>query len=161
MQQWSLTKDKYCGNANDTNNKERNTNMNNTGEFNFVHFENVGSKLSNYFITITKNGAFGLSSGFYHTENIKEFSHAMIFHDSVKKVIGLVFTNTPTKKGAFKITHTKKFGSASIIARSFFSFIFPKNSAEKLKEINGRYTPKTYSDTNIGSIYYIDLNKKE
>lgn len=132
-----------------------------SGEFNFVQFQNVGSKLSNYFITITKNGAFGLSSGFYTTEKIKEFSYAMIFHDSVKKLIGIVFTNTPSKKGAFKITHTKKCGSASIIAHSFFSFIFPQNSAEKLNEINGRYTPKSYNDANVGTIYYIDLNEKE
>ena len=135
--------------------------MTTSGEFNFVQFQNVGSKLSNYFITITKNGAFGLSSGFYNTEKIKEFTHAMIFYDSAKKLIGLVFTNTPTKKGAFKITHTKNFGSASIIAHSFFSYIFPQNSAEKLNEINGRYAPKIHSDANAGSIYYIDLNEKE
>jgi hypothetical protein len=129
--------------------------------FNFVQFQNVGSKLSNYFITITKHGAFGLSSGFYNNEKIKDFTHAMIYYDSTKNLIGFVFTNTPTKKGAFKVTHTKKFGSASIIAHSFFSFIFPQNSAEKILEINGRYTPKKHNDVNVGTIYYIDLNEKE
>lgn len=134
--------------------------MTNSGEFNFVQFQNVGSKLSNYFITITKNGAFGLSSGFHNTENIKEFNYAMIFYDSVKELIGLVFTNTPSKKGAFKITRTKNIGSASIVAHSFFTFIFQQKTAEKLKEINGRYTPKIHNDANVGTIYYIDLNKK-
>lgn len=127
-------------------------------KFNFVQFEGVGSKLSSYTISISKNGAFGLNSGFYSAESIKVFSHAMIFYDKTKSVIGIAFTNVSSKKGSFKITHGKN--SAYIAARSFFASIIAGDK-DALTKYAGKYTPQIYNDDKIGKIFYIDLKEKE
>lgn len=130
----------------------------NEKKYNFVQFEGVGSKLSSYTISINKNGAFGINSGFYSSEHIKQFSHAMVLYDKDKRAIGLFFTNTPSKKGAFKITHGNN--SAYVTARSFFASVFAGAKNNLIKYV-GKYTPQTYHDEKIGKIYYIDLKEKE
>lgn len=126
--------------------------------FYFIQFEGVGRKLSSYTISLNKHGAFGINAGFYSAEGIKKFSHVMVFYDKTKEVIGLVFTNTPSEKGSFKVTHGNN--SASIVARSFFMSLFSGNKDALIKYV-GKYTPKTYMDDRIGKIFYITLGDKK
>lgn len=130
----------------------------NDKKFNFVQFESVGTKLSSYTISISRNGVFGINSGFYNAESIKDYSYVMVFYDKAKKVIGLTFTKTPSKKGSFKITHGKS--SASIGARSFFASIFVGDK-DALNKYSSKYTPQVYHDDKIGKMFYIDLKEKE
>ncbi len=127
--------------------------------FSFEQFKGVGSKLSSYSISITTNASFGLNSGFYNAEKIKEFSYVMLFYDKSKKTIGFLFTNSKSsEKGTFKITHGNN--SGYINARTFFMSIFPGN-LDEVKKYTYRYTPKTYSDEKIGKLYYITLKEIE
>ncbi|PIQ93268.1 MAG: hypothetical protein COY75_03875 [Nitrospirae bacterium CG_4_10_14_0_8_um_filter_41_23] len=127
-------------------------------KYDFVQFEGVGSKLSSYTISISRSGAFGINSGFYNAESIKNYSHVIVFYDKAKKVIGLVFTKTPSKKSSFKITHGKN--SAYIGARSFFASIIAGDK-DALTKYADKYTPQTYNDDKIGKMFYIDLKEKE
>jgi hypothetical protein len=128
-------------------------------KFNFEQFTNVGRKLGNYNITISKNIAFGLNSGFYTAEKIENYTHAKIFYDKNTQAIGFLFTNNKDDKGTIKISHGKK-NSGYVAAKTFFLSIFPG----KLEEVNkyvGRYIPKTYNDEKWGKLYYIVLGEKE
>lgn len=126
--------------------------------FDFEQFKGVGSRLSTYSISITKNGSFGLNSGFYNGEKIKDFSYVMLFFDKNKKTIGFLFTNSKSAKGTFKISHGNN--SGYIAARTFFMSIFPGNLDEVAKYAR-RYSPKKYHDEKIGELYYIRLEDKE
>lgn len=128
-------------------------------QFNFEQFTSVGSKLGNYRITISANAAFGLNSGFYTAEKIKDYTYVKIFYDKNKKVIGFLFTNDKDDKGTIKISHGKK-NSGYIAAKTFFLSIFPGN-IDEVKKYVGRYTPKTYEDEKLGKLYYITLGEKE
>jgi hypothetical protein len=127
-------------------------------KYDFVQFEGVGTKLSSYTISISRNGAFGINSGFYNAEGIKNYSHVMVFYDKAKKVIGIAFAKIPSKKSSFKITHGKN--SASIVARSFFASIFAGDK-NALNTYADKYAPQTYHDDKIGKMFYIDLKEKE
>jgi hypothetical protein len=128
-------------------------------QFKFEHFRDAGSKLSNYSISITMNGSFGLNSGFYNAERINEYSYVMLFYDKNKKTIGFLFTKDKGEKGGtFKITHGNKSGYIS--ARTFFISILAGNLNE-LKKYVGRFTPKTYRDEKIGTLFYITLKENE
>ena len=128
-------------------------------KFNFEQFKGVGSKLSNYSISITTNGSFGLNSGFYNTEKIKDYSYVMLFYDKNRKTIGFLFTNTKSSdKGTFKITHGNN--SGYIGTKTFFMSIF-HGDLDEVKKYVGRYTPKTYDDEKIGKLFYITLKEEE
>ncbi len=127
--------------------------------FNFEQFTSVGRKLGNYRITISKNAAFGLNSGFYNAEKIKNYTHVKLFYDKSKKVVGFLFTNKKDENGTIKISHGKK-NSGYIAARTFFLSIFPGNMDE-VKNLVGKYKPKTYDDEKLGRLYYITLGEKE
>jgi hypothetical protein len=127
-------------------------------QFSFEKFRGVGSKLGSYTISISKNAAFGLNSGFYNAEKIKDFKYVTLFYDKNKRAIGFLFTNDRIKKDTFKISHGKN--SGYIAARTFFLSIFPRNLNEFKKYVD-RYTPKIYHDEKIGQLYYITLEEKE
>ncbi|MFZ3138630.1 MAG: hypothetical protein WA126_14700 [Thermodesulfovibrionales bacterium] len=128
-------------------------------KFTFEKFTDAGSKLGNYSISITMNSSFGLNSGFYNNEKIKNYSHVMLFYDKLKRTIGFIFTKDKGEKGGtFKITHGNKSGYIS--ARSFFISILGGNLNE-VKRYAGRYTPKTYKDEKIGTLFYIKLEDHE
>lgn len=125
--------------------------------FNFVQFKDVGSRLGTYYISINKHGAFGLNSGFYNAENIRNFTHVQLFYDKKEKVIGLAFTNTPAERDSFKITHGKN--SGSVVVRSFFMSILLGREKDLIKYV-GRYVPQAYSDVTIGKLFYITLKEE-
>ncbi len=126
--------------------------------FNFLRFENVGIRVGDYIISINKNGVFGINSGFYRTEGIKDYSYIVLFYAEAEKTIGIAFTKSSDEKGTFKITHGKS--SAYIVARSFFHSL-TEGKSDNLSKYVGRYTPNTYSDPNIGKMFYIDLKEKQ
>lgn len=128
----------------------------NEKKFNFVQFENVGSRWGTNCISILKHKALGLNAGFYKAENIKLFSHVQIFYDKNEKTIGIMFTNTPKKHGAFKITHGTTNGIVAV--RSFFTSIIPEGEKD-IKKYAGRYIPKKYTDDKIGKLFYITLER--
>lgn len=126
--------------------------------FDFVQFQKVGSKFGSYIISISNHAAFGINSGFYARENISKYSHAMIYYDESRKTIAFSFTNSPSAKGSFKITHGKS--SGGIVARSFFSSLFPGKMEEEIKKYVGGYKPEVYSDNKFGKLFYIKLEEK-
>lgn len=124
--------------------------------FKFKQFESVGKKLGNYTISISKRGAFGINAGFYNAENIRTYSHALLYYDENEKAIGISFTNSAEAAGAFKITHGNN--SGYVVAHSFFLSLFPRNRSDFLKYA-GRYTPESYDDPVIGRVFYILLKE--
>lgn len=127
-------------------------------KFEFEQFKGVGSKLGSYTISITKNGSFGLNSGFYNGEKIKDYSYVKLFYDKNRKAIAFLFTTTKREKETFAISHGKN--SGYIAARTFFMSIFPGNLDEVKKYVGG-YTPKIYHDEKIGKLYYITLEENK
>jgi hypothetical protein len=126
-------------------------------DFNFKQFVGVGSKLSNYSISITNSAAFGLNSGFYSGEKLKEFQYVTLFYDSNRKAIAFLFTNDKTEKGTFKISHSTNSGYIS--ARTFFLSLFP-GKPDEFKKYLGRYGPQAYDQKDVGKLYYILLEEE-
>jgi len=122
-------------------------------KFNFIVFEDIGAKRGNYTISITRHGAFGFNSGFYKKQNIKDFSRVILSFDKNKRAVGFNFTKKQNLKSAWKLTHIKN--SANVVPRSFF-----RAYAIDPKDYTGRYEPKEYKDSKIGTLFYIILQKK-
>ena len=118
--------------------------------YNFEKFTNAGAKLGNYTISVNNSYSFGISSGFYAKEGIRNFKRAILFYDKKMKAVAFKFTNDEGIKGTFAVTHVKN--SASISARSFFI----SNEILK-KEYIGKKDPKKIDDDNHGKLYVIDL----
>ena len=123
-------------------------------EYNFVRFTKTGSKLGNFAISINSSNSFGLLSGFYSKEGIEKFKKAVLFFDKSKKAVAFSFTNDENAEGAFTISHGKSNGSVS--AHSFFI----ANDLRQ-KQFLGKRIPKKEKDDRLGTLYVIDLIKKE
>lgn len=124
--------------------------------YDFVRFTSRGSKKGSYEISINKSFFFGLLSGFYSKEGIKDFKKAILFFDKGKKAIAIKFTNNEAEEGAFAVTHNKdNNNSGSIAARSFFI----KNEITQ-DQFFGRKIPRKEKDNKLGTLYIIDLSNK-
>ena len=122
--------------------------MNN--EFNFVRFTKVGSKLSNYSISFNKAKFFGLNSGFYSKEGIKNYKKVVLFYDASKKAVAFMFTNDEKAEGAFTITHGKN--SGYVAPRSFLTEY--QLSQEKYY---GKKVPEKIKDPRLGTLFVIKI----
>ena len=125
-------------------------------ELNLKKFSGFGAKISRK-ISITRSYSFGFPPTFYRENNLKIYTHAVVYYDVEKRVIGIQFLQGK-EDGAFKLikqgvgdkTH------ATFVARSFF------NSYNlNVNEIKGRYKPKTIDQEGIGKIFLIDLKDKK
>lgn len=126
-------------------------------DYNFVRFTSRGSKKGSYQISLNKSLFFGLLSGFYSKEGIKDFKKAILFYDKSRKAIAIIFTNDKNAEGAFSVTHNKNNNnSGSIAARSFFI----KNEIAQ-DQFFGRKIPRKERDDKLGMLYVIDLVDKE
>jgi len=123
-------------------------------DYNWQRFTKTGSKLGNYGISVNKSYSFGILSGFYSKESVDKFKKAVLFFDKSRKAVAFAFTNDENAEGGFAITHGKNNGSVS--ARSFFL-------ANELKQDQflGKRTPKKEKDDKLGTLYVIDLIKKD
>ncbi len=129
-------------------------NKNNMSDYNFIRFTKTGSKLGNYGISVNSSNSFGLLSGFYSKEGIIKFKKVVLFFDKSKKAVAFSFTNDENAEGAFTISHSKSNGSVS--ARSFFI-----ENELKQSQFIGKKTPKKEKDDRLGTLYVIDLLKRE
>lgn len=123
-------------------------------DYNFIRFTKTGSKLGNYAISINSSHSFGLLSGFYSKEGIAKYKKAVLFFDKSKKAVAFNFTNDEHAEGAFTISHGKSNGSVS--AKSFFI-----ENDLKHPQFLGKRIPKKEKDDRLGTLYIIDLLKKE
>lgn len=122
--------------------------------YNLEKFVNVGSRVSNYFISFNKSG-FMISSGFYTKEGIKNFSKVVLYFDSEKKAIGMEFINDNDAEGAFALIHANKGTTGSVSARSFIT-TYNLNKPEYF----GRKVPKKI-EYQGNEIFVIDLIENE
>lgn len=122
-------------------------------EYNFVRFTKNGAKLGNYCISINSSYSFGLLSGFYTKEKIKEFKKAVLFFDKTIKAVALLFTNDVSAEGAFAVMHGNNNGAIS--ARSFFI-----EHELKQEQFLGKKEPKKIKDEKLGTLYVIELVKR-
>src|SRR3989338_5286329 len=106
-------------------------------EYNFKKFTKRGSKLGNYSISVTSSYSFGLNSGFYSKEVIKQYKKVVLFYDKAKNAVAFHFTNDEDAEGAFTVVHHNTGTTGSITARSFFI----ENEINK-KELVGRKIPQ-------------------
>ncbi len=123
-------------------------------DYNFVRFTKNGSRFGNYGISINKSFSFGLLSGFYSKEGIKDFRKVVLFFDNISKAVAFSFTNDNNAEGSFTITHGNNNGSIS--ARSFFI-----GNDVRDEQFLGKRIPRKIKDDKLGSLYVIDLIKKE
>ena len=123
-------------------------------DYNFIRFTKTGSKLGSYRISVNTSYSFGLLSGFYSKEGIEKFKKAVLFYDKSKKAVAFSFTNDENAEGAFTISHGKSNGSVS--ARSFFI-----GNDLRQEQFLGKRVPKKEKDDRLGTLYVIDLLKKE
>ncbi|MCX6786776.1 MAG: hypothetical protein NTU85_03115 [Candidatus Kaiserbacteria bacterium] len=125
-------------------------------DYNFIRFTNRGSKLGNYRISINKSLSFGLLSGFYLKEGIKDYKKAVLFFDKTNKAIGISFTNDKEAEGAFTISHSKTSkNTGSISAHSFFV-----ENELKQNQFLGQKVPRKMKDNKLGTLFVIDLLNK-
>jgi len=123
-------------------------------DYNFIRFIRKGSKFGNYSISINKSDSFGFNSGFYSKEEIKKFKRVILFFDKSKNAVAFQFTNDDNAEGSYAVTHGKNSGSVS--AHSFFL-----EHNLKQDQFLGRKIPKKEKDDRLGTLYVIDLVKKE
>lgn len=123
-------------------------------EYNFIRFNKVGSKLGNYGISINSSYSFGILSGLYSKEGIKNFKKAVLFFDKSRKAVAFSFTNDEHAEGAFTVSHGTN--NASLTARSFFI----ENDLNQ-KKFFGKRIAKKEKDEKLGTLYIIDLLKKD
>jgi len=125
--------------------------------FDFKPFKGKGTKATNYFISITKANALGLSADFCKKNNvIDKYNFALLLWDSNRRALAIKLLDEKSKiKGSFAITKGKT--SASIMAHSFF-----KDNKIDPKEFSDQYEVHEFEDPNFGLIYYIlvDDSKK-
>lgn len=129
-------------------------------EFNFTPFYGKNTKALTDFISVTKTGVFGMSSGFCKKYKIIEnFTYTLILWDKDKKVVAFLFI--PEGKevtGSFKLAGApsdKTRNSCSVSAGSWF-----RENGLNIAEFVGQYRPHEYNDSKYGKVYYIDLNEK-
>lgn len=124
-------------------------------KFTFVPFEDMGAKFTSYTISIGKHSGFGFNSGFYKKEGVSKYARILLMFDKSRRTVGFFFTNDDKMKGTYKIIHTNNKNSASVVVHAFFSAytIDPKEYA-------GKYTPKEYTDSTLGKLFYITLKKQ-
>ncbi|MCG2694627.1 hypothetical protein L6261_00900 [Candidatus Parcubacteria bacterium] len=124
-------------------------------DYNFVKFTKIGSKTSNYSISLTGSYSFGFNSGFYSRESIKDYKKVFLFYDKNKKAVAFQFVRDENSKGAFKIVHSKVGTTGSVTAKSFIT----QNEIDK-REYFGQKEPKKMVDESLGQIYVINLLEK-
>ncbi len=122
--------------------------------YNFIRFTKIGSKFGSYSISINKSSSFGFNSGFYSKEDIKKFKRVILFFDKDKTAVAFQFTNDENSEGSFAVTHAKNSGSVS--AHSFFM-----GNSLKNEKFLGKRIPKKEKDDRLGTLYVIDLIKKD
>ena len=127
-------------------------------KYQFVRFTGESSGQGKYFISITANYGFGLSAGFCEQEEVKKYTHALVYTDSKHGAIGLRFTDDSKVPASFKISHGKN--SAFVIARSFFSQILGEKK-DAMKELIGKYEPQIYHAPRGPKIYFIKLSERQ
>lgn len=121
---------------------------------NLVAFEGFGSKTSRK-ISITRACSFGFPSGFYTDSGLDKYTHASLFYDSGKKVIGIHFSESELP-GSFTLVVNKvgEKKSASFVARSFFNFY----NIDPVR-VKGRYEPEKIVKEGVGEIFVIQLKE--
>ena len=124
-------------------------------KYKFVPFTNVGSRPGNYSISFNSSGFFGINSGFYLKENIRNFKRVSFLFDKQQKAIALKFHEDKNAPNSFAIAHSEKQSTASVTARSFVV----SNLLDKVK-YNGQKTPKKIVDEKFGVLYVIELDAR-
>lgn len=120
--------------------------------YNFQKFTKIGSKLSNYSISVNgKSYSFGFNAAFYVKENIKNYKKVILFYDKGNKAVAFKFTNED-EKGAFTVIHGGRGNTGSVTAKSYFI-----DNELVNREYFGKKNPKKIRDDNLGLIYVIDL----
>lgn len=127
-------------------------------DYQFEEFTSMGSKLSNYSISVNRASySLGFNSGFYTKENINNYKKVTLLYDNKNKAIAFKFINE-NKKGAFTVIHGKNGHSGSVTAKSFFV-----NKEIDKEEYFGQKNVNKIQDDNFGKIFVINLldNKKQ
>ena len=113
----------------------------------YKRFTELGVKVSESYVTITRTPTLQFSAGFIHkyAEIFEKMTHVILGYSKDGHYFGIEFVDDPNKKGAIKITGKKRTKSVSI--RSFLSFHFLY-----VDDVRGRYEPV---------LKYVDEVKKE
>lgn len=122
------------------------------GNYNFIRFTKIGSKLGQNAISVNSSYSFGLLAGFYSKEGIKSFKKAVLFFDKANNAVAISFTNDENAEGSFAVTHGVNNGSIS--CRSFFL----ENNLKQAQFL-GQREPKKMKDDKLGTLYVVDLIK--
>lgn len=125
---------------------------NSNGGYEFEMFTKPGARAGSYEISYNGSGSFGLMSGFYNKENIKNFKKVVLFFDKNRNAVAFKFTNDEDALGAFAVIHAANQSTGAISARSFAI----SNDIYK-SELRGRKTPKKIKDPKFGELFVIEL----
>src|SRR6185436_834552 len=86
-------------------------------------FHASGTRLSTYYIGVTKGGSLSIYSGFFEKEDIKNQNFVLMFYDKTNKLIGLqFFKEQPEGKAVAKINKQEGKSAAFISAGNFFTY---------------------------------------
>jgi hypothetical protein len=105
-------------------------------------------------ITLTKSNSLGFPKKFYEDNDIKKYSHAVLYWDAKNKAIGVRFTNDKTEKSAFSVMKNTAGYGGGIVVRSFF-----KINGIDPKIYHGRYEWKKENIEGIGEMFIIELKE--
>ena len=75
--------------------------------FHFERFTDVGKSFSAR-VTIRQNGQLGFNEGARNQFEIGKYACAVLFFDGERQAVGIMLTNDPNERGAFKISSAKQ-----------------------------------------------------
>lgn len=123
--------------------------------YNFKKFTKTSTRTENR-ITVTSSYSFGFPTKFYKDNNIGKFKFVSLYYDKKNNAVGLQFTNDEEERHKFSIIRSKKGYGGGIVATSFF-----KTNNLNPREYRGKYEWKKQKIENIGTLFIIDLTKKD
>tara|TARA_B100001996_G_C18572743_1_gene559075 strand:+ start:473 stop:892 length:420 start_codon:yes stop_codon:yes gene_type:complete len=126
-------------------------------EWGLETFTQVGSKIGEPYITITKRKTLSLSSGFLHhaKKQMANCDYVIMRFSKKKNAIVLDFKDDSALQGAVKITlKTGQTSNCSIAAISFFNYFMID-----IQEIIGRHKAKLQCVPELGEKWVVYLEK--
>lgn len=82
----------------------------------YVH----GSRSATPKLSIRRAGQIGLNRAAVIRYELENVTHAVLYYDRERAVIGIELTNDASLEGALRLKH--RYGSASVSAKAFFEF---------------------------------------